>query len=72
MVRLRCEGLGKVNVVLTGTNTSFLLDILEVCFGQQDPDTSKSTISLEEVEANISVENVTSNIPREDPSLCPC
>ena len=61
--RLRHEGLGKVKVALAGTNTSFLLDILEGCFGQQDPDTSQSTISPEEAEANISVEDVTSNIP---------
>ena len=61
--RLRHEGLGKVKVALAGTNTSFLIDILEGCFGQQDPDTSQSTISPEEAEANISVEDVTSNIP---------
>ena len=61
--RLRHEGLGKVKVVLAGANTSFLLDILEGCFGQQDPDTSQSTISPEEAEANISVEDVTSNVP---------
>ena len=61
--RLRHEGLGKVKVALAGTNTSFLVDILEGCFGQQDPDTSQSTISLEEVEADISVEDVTFNIP---------
>ena len=63
VARLRCEGLGKVKVALAGTNTSFLLDILEGCFGQQDPDTSQSTISLEEAEADISIEDVTSNIP---------
>ena len=61
--RFRCEGLGKVKVALACTNTSFLLDILEGCFGQQDPDTSQSTISLEEAKADISVEDVTSNIP---------
>ena len=61
--RLRLEGLGKVKVALAGTNISFLLDILEGCFGQQHPDTSQSTISLEEAEANIPVEDVTSNIP---------
>ena len=61
--RLRCEGLGKVKVALAGTNTSFLLDILEGCFGQQDPDTSQSTISLKEAETDITVEDVTSNIP---------
>ena len=55
--------MGKVKVVLAGTNTSFLLDILEGCFGQQDPDTSQSTISLEETETDIMVEDVTSNIP---------
>ena len=61
VARLGHEGLGKVKIALTGTNTSFLLDILEGCFGQQDPDNSQSTISLEEAEANISVEDETSN-----------
>ena len=55
--------MGKVKVALAGTNNSLLLDILEGCFGQQDPDTSQSTISLEEVEADILVKDVTSNIP---------
>ena len=63
VARLRHEGLGKVKIALAGTNTSFLLDILEGCFGQQDPDTSQSTISLEEAETNISVEDATSDIP---------
>ena len=63
VARLRHEGLGKVKVALASMNTSFLLDILEGCFGKQDTDTSQSTISHEEVEANISVEDVTSNIP---------
>ena len=40
------------------------MDILEGCFGQQDPDTSQSTISLEEVETDITVQDVTSNIPK--------
>ena len=61
--RLRHEGLGKVKVALAGTNASFFLDILEGCFGQQDPDTSQSTISLKEAETDITVEHVTSNIP---------
>ena len=61
--RLRHKGLGKVKVALAGIITSFLLDILEGCFGQQDPDTSQSTISLEEVETDITVEDVTSSIP---------
>ena len=43
--KLRHEGLGKVKIALAGTNTSFLLDIVEGCFGQKDPDTSQSTIS---------------------------
>ena len=61
--RLRHEGLGKVKIALVGTNTSFLLDILQGCFGHKEPDTSQSTISLEEVETDITVEDVTSNIP---------
>ena len=70
MARLRHEGLGKVKVALAGTNTSFLLDILEGCFGQQDPDTSQSTISLEEAEANTSVEDATPITPgKSSPSI---
>ena len=70
VARLRCEGLGKVKVALAGTNTLFLLDILEGCFGQQDPDTSQSTISLEEVEANTSVEDATPDTPgKTSPSI---
>ena len=61
--RLRHEGLGKVKIALAGTNTSFLLDILEGCFGHKDPDISQSTISIEEAETDITVEDVTSNIP---------
>ena len=61
--RLRHEGLGKVKVALASTNTSFLLGILEGCFGQQDPDTSQSTISPEESEVDILVQDLTSNIP---------
>ena len=60
--KLRCKGLGKVKIALAGTNTSFLLDILEGCFGQKDPNTSQPTISLEEAETDITVEDVTSNI----------
>ena len=37
--RLRHDHLGKVKVALAGTNTSFLFDILEGHFGQQDLDT---------------------------------
>ena len=64
VARLRHEGLGKVKIALADTNTSFLLDILEGCFGQQDPDTSQSTISLEEAEADMLVEDVTAKIPK--------
>ena len=68
--RLRHEGLGKVKIALAGTNTSFLLDILEGCFGQQDADTPQSTISLEDAEANISVEDATSDTPgKTSPSI---
>ena len=61
--RVRHEGLGKIKVALASNNTTFLVDILEGCFGQQDPDTSQSTISLEEAETDTMVEDVTSNIP---------
>ena len=35
---------------------------MEGCFGQKDPDTSQSTISLEEAETEATIEDVTSNI----------
>ena len=67
--KLRHEGLGKVKIALASTNTSFLLDILEGCFGHKDLDTSQSTISIEETEATI--EDVTSNIPEKTPPTLP-
>ena len=54
------EGLSKVKIALAGTNTSFLLDILEGCFGHKDLDTSQSTISLEEPETGTTTEDVAS------------
>ena len=45
--KLRHEGLGKVKIALTGTDTSSLLEILEGSFGHENLDTSQSTISTE-------------------------
>ena len=54
--------MGKVKIALAITNTSFLLDILEGCFGHKDLDTSQSTTSLEEPETGTTTEDVASNI----------
>ena len=53
----------KVKIALAGTNTSFLLDILEGCFSHKDLDTLQSTISLQEPETGTTTEDVASNIP---------
>ena len=60
--KLRCEGLGKVKIALAGTNTSFLLDILEGCFGHENMDTSQFTISTE---------GATSSLPEKTPATLP-
>ena len=69
--KLRHEGLGKVKIALAGTNTSFLLDILEGCFGHENLDTSQSTISTEETEPGATIEEATSNIPEKTPATLP-
>ena len=66
--KLRWEGLGKVKIALAGTNTSFLLDILEGCFGHENLDTSQSTISTEETEMGVTIEGATSNLPEKTPA----
>ena len=69
--KLRHEGLGKVKIALASTNTSFLLDILEGCFDHKDLDTSQSTISIEEMGTEATLEDVTSNIPEKTPPILP-
>ena len=69
--KLRCEGLGKVKIVLAGTNTSFLLDILEGCFGHENLDTSQSTISTEKAEMGTTIEEATSNLLQKTPATLP-
>ena len=69
--KLRLEGLGKVKIALAGTNTSFLLDILEGCFSHKDLDTSQSTISIEETETGSTIEDVTSNVPEKTSPTLP-
>ena len=63
--------MGKVKIALASTNTSFLLDILEGCFGHKDLDTSQSTISLEEPETVTTTEDVASNIPEKTSPTIP-
>ena len=45
--QLRCEGLGRIKIALTDTDTSSLLEILEGHFVHIDMDISESTISTE-------------------------
>ena len=42
--QLKHEGLGRIKIALTGTDTSSFLEILEGHFGHVDLDTSKSTV----------------------------
>ena len=60
-----------MKIPLASTNTSFLLDILEGCFGHKNMDTSQSTISTEETETGSTIEDVTSNIPEKTPPTLP-
>ena len=69
--RVMHEGLIRVKIALAGTNTSFLLDILERCFGHKDLDTSQSTISTEETETGATIKDATPNIPEKTPSTTP-
>ena len=69
--KLRCETLGKVKIVLAGTITSFLLDILEGHFGHENLDASQSTISTEETEMGATIEGATSSLPEKTPDPLP-
>ena len=62
-VQLRHEGLDRIKIALTGTDTSSLLDILEGHFGHMDMDTSEPTISTQKSEKKATIEEKTSNIP---------
>ena len=61
--QLRCKGLGQIKIVLAGTDTSSLLEILKGHFGHVDLDTSKSTISTEKSEKEVTIEEKPSDIP---------
>ena len=65
--KLMGEALGKVKMALAGKNTSFLLDILEGCFGHENLDTFQSTISTEKAEIKTTIEEATSNLPEKTP-----
>ena len=64
--QLRHEGLGRINIALTGTDTSSLLEILEGHFGHMD--ISESTISTEKSEKKAIIEEETSDIPEKIPA----
>ena len=63
------QGPRKVKIALAGTNTSFLLNILEGCFGHESLDTSQSTISTEKAETTI--KETMSNFPERTPANPP-
>ena len=69
--KLRHEGLGKVKIALAGTNTSFLLDILEGCFDHENLETFQSTICTEETEMGVTIEGTTSNLLEKTPAILP-
>ena len=50
-----------------GMDTSSLLEILEGHFGHMDLDTSKSTISTEKSEKEVTTEEKPSNVPKKEP-----
>ena len=56
VAQLRNKGLGRIKMALAGMNTSSLLEILEGHFGHMDLDTSKSTISTEKSEKEVTTE----------------
>ena len=62
------EGLGKIKIALAGTDTSSLLGNLEGHFGCVDLDTSKSTISTEKAEKEVTIEEKTSHVPEKIPA----
>ena len=66
--QLRCEGLGRIKLVLAGTDISSLLGILEGHFGHVDLDTSKSTISTEKSEKEVAIEEKPSDVPEKIPA----
>ena len=64
--QLRCEGLGRTKIALTGTGTSSLLEILEGHFGCMD--ISESTISTEKSEKKAIIQEEVSDIPEKIPA----
>ena len=66
--QLRHEGLGKIKIALAGTDTSSLLENLEGHFGRVDLDTSKSTVSTEKSEKEVTIEEKPSGEPERNPS----
>ena len=65
---MRHEGLGRIKIALTGTDTSSLLEILGGHFGHVDMDISESTISAEKSEKKATIEEKTSYIPEKIPA----
>ena len=61
--QLRSEGLERIKIALTSTDTSSLLEILEGHFGHMHMDISESTIPTEKSEKKAIIEEETSDIP---------
>ena len=60
-----------MKIALAGTNTSFLLDILEGSFSHENLDTSQSTVSTEKAETETTIEEAISNLPEKAPATLP-
>ena len=69
--QLRHEGLGRIKMALAGTDTSSLLEILEGHFGHVDLDTSKSTISTQKSEKEVTTEEKPSDVPEKPTTTLP-
>ena len=60
-----------MKIALAGTNTLFLLDILEECFSHENVGTSQSTVSTEKAEMETTIEEATSKLPEKTPATLP-
>ena len=69
--QLRCKGLGKIKMALAGTDSSSLLEILEEHFSHVDLDTSKSTISTQKSEKEVTTEEKLSDVPEKPTTTLP-
>ena len=69
--QLRHEGLGRIKITLTGTDTSSLLEILERYFGHVGVDTTESIASAKESDMKSTTEEKTSDVLEKIPTTLP-